>query len=214
MRFSFRYGAARVMQRIDVESIPLESDSYVRNVLAYIPRNALDNGGNVSNYPWTGYGAMFNPETLFTGRSTSSLTKREKGIIMHTADKLDDTKWILDDKLRLIAKTWCDYEYLEQAFENDSAYFLKTIGSVNVAEMYETLVENPRKRLQDSEFYKYANNLCIKWFRIGLQDASVDIRLRLATFMYRTMRTTVPQLARILSLDREKIALSIGKKKG
>lgn len=90
----------------------------------------------------------------------------------------------VDTKERLIPSTICDSAYLEQAFENDQAFFLKIIGAQNPAEMKTKLVDNPRMMLVDSDFYK----------------------IRLLPFIRRTMKTTVPQLARTFGLSRDKIA--------
>ncbi|MCR5326108.1 MAG: hypothetical protein K6E37_05075 [Bacteroidales bacterium] len=211
MHYSFRYGKTRVMRSVDVQAIPLDNDGYVRNALAYIPRNALDNGCNINEYEWSGFRAMFSAKPV-SGRPVASLTKREVESIMHTGDKLAGVRWLLDDDGRLIPGSWCDHQYLEQAFENDPAYFLRTIGGVNPAQMHELLIENPRIRMPDAEFVKYANEACQKWYKQDIMALSVDKKLRLASFLFRTTRTSVPQLSRALGLPREKTAAAIGKK--
>ena len=211
MHYSFRYGQSKVMRSVDVQAIPLDSDGYVRNALAYIPRNALDNGCNINEYKWSGYRAMFSRNQL-SGKPVSSLTKRETEGIMHTGDKLDGVKWLLDDNGRLIPRSWCDFQYLEQAFENDAAYFLRTIGNVSPAQMHELLIENPRVRLPDAEFVKYANDASQRWYRLDIQELSIEKKIRLASYLFRTIRTSVPQLSRVLGLPRDKLANSIGGK--
>ena len=133
-------------------------------------------------------------------------------MVMHTGDDLTDTEWLLDDNNRLIPASWCDTEYLEQAFENESAFFMRAIGSQNSAEMHQKLVENPRERLPDSEFYKHVNSLSDKWFHSGLSTVPAESKLRLVPYVYRTMRTSIPQLARAFGLDRDKVAAAIGRK--
>ena len=212
MHYSFRYGKTMVMRNVDVQAIPLDSDGYVRNALAYIPRNALDNGCNINEYTWSGYRAMFS-QTPIHGRPVSSLTKRESEAIMRTGDQLAGVKWLLDEKGRLIPRSWCDYQYLEQAFENDSAYFLRMIGGVNSAQMHELLIENPRVRLPDTEYIKYANDVSIKWFKQDIQELAIDKKLRLASYLSRITCTSVPQLSRTLGLPRDKTANAVGKKR-
>ena len=214
MWFSRWYGNAGVLQRIDVKAIPLESDSHVRNALAYIPRNALDNGCNVNEYEWTGFKAMFSDRKALDGIPVASLTKRDKEELMHTKDNLKDVKWTLDDNGYLDPRSWCDSQYLEQAFENDASYFLRTVGGLNSAEMHQTLIENPRERMTDGEFIKLAQNKCRIWFKTEIGELPVDLKKRLASFLYRTTRTTIPQLSRALELEREKVAEAIGKKAG
>ena len=202
MHFSFRHGKSEVMQRIDVQALPLEDDWHVRNTLAYIPRNALDNGGNVTEYEWSGFRAMFS-DTNISGRPVSMLTKRESERIMHTGDKLTDTKWLLDDNGRLIAKSWCDCDYLEQAFENDVAFFYRLMGSVNPVQMHEILIDSPKRVMNDSEYCKHVNEICQKWYKTDLQNITIDKKIRLASFLSRTTRTSVNQLSRTLELPRE-----------
>ena len=82
---SWKYGETRTMSKADVNVQYLDSDWYVRNTLAYIPRNALDAGSNVDEYPWSSYRAMFStaPRDPFS-RRVSSLSRRDKESLLHT----------------------------------------------------------------------------------------------------------------------------------
>lgn len=86
MWYSRKYGERNILKRIDLKALWLDTEWYVRNVLAYIPRNALDNGCNVNEYIWSGYRAMFNNKKLENLRKVCLLTTREKERIMHTGD--------------------------------------------------------------------------------------------------------------------------------
>lgn len=209
MHYSFRYGPSRVMKRVDAEAIPLDSDNYVRNALAYIPRNALDNGASIHEYKWSGYSAMFCDSDKLSGKVVSSLSKRETESIMHTGDNLSGVKWRLTEDGLLIPKSWCDSEYLEQAFEYDPSYFLRTIGGVNSAQMHELLIDNPRTRLQDGEFLKYAEQTCQRWYRTDIQSITRDQKIKLSTYLYRTKHTSVPQLSRALGLPRDLVGNAV-----
>ena len=215
MWFSRKYDEQRALQKMDVKAICLDTDWYVRNALAYIPRNALDNGCNVNDYLWSGYRAMFEKDrvALSVGRRVADLTKVERRSIMHTGDVLNDVGWRLDADDRMIPSSFCDYEFLEQAFENDQAFFLKTIGGQNAAEMQLKLIDNPRKMLTDSEFYKVVNEIAERWFKTDLSRLSVQQKVRMLPYLQRTMRTTVPQLARTVGLRRDQVAESLGKRR-
>ena len=207
MWFNKKYGKKNALKRVDVKAI-LDSDWYVRNALAYIPRNALDNGCDIAGYPWSGYRAMFTndyqekPEP----RPVSLLTKEDKRRIMHTGDRLDGVAWQIDGKNHLVPRSICDFSYLEQVFENDPAYFLKTIGGQNASEMRQKLVDAPRKRLTDNEFLKIAEETSERWFSCGIGQISQERKIRLIPYLYRTSKTTVPQLARIFGIGREQIS--------
>lgn len=213
MWFSRKYGERNAMKRVSVTALVLENDWHVRNALAYIPRNALDNGCSVALYPWSGYSAMFRPRgDALQGRPVASLTKREREAIMHTGDDLTDVRWLLDDQNRLIPASICDSVYLEQAFNNDPAFFLKTVGSLNVAEMDWKLVDAPRRRQPDTTFLASVNDVSERWFKRPAADLPIEKKLRLIPYIDRTMKTGIPQLARTFGLNRDEVAKSLRRK--
>ena len=203
-----RYNQKEIMKHVDAKAICMDTDWYVRNALAYIPRNALDNGCRVNEYPWSGYRAMFCDG--FTGegpfRRVADLTKREKAVIMHTCDVLSGVPWLLDAKGHLVPYSFCDHVYLEQAFEGDPAFFLKTIGSQNAAEMQNKLIDGPRVMMTDGEFQKVVEETSQRWYKADVSSLTYDRKTRLVPYLFRTTHTTIPQLARATGLDREAIA--------
>ena len=210
MWFSRKYGRTGIMRTVDVKALLLDSDWYTRNALAYVPRNALDNGCNVDEYPWSGYKAMFSGQPP-TGCPVASMSKEMKREVMHTGDKLTDVRWLVDDNGRLIPKSICDFEYLEQAFEHDQAYFLRTIGGQNSAEMRHKLVDAPRHMLTDNEFLKIAEETSQRWFSSPIDQISIDRKIRLIPYLFRTVKTTVPQLSRSFGLPREEVSHILGR---
>ena len=212
MWFNRKYGAQGPLRGVDVKAIWLDNDWYVRNALAYIPRNALDNGCSVNTYRWSGYWAMFNARG-FGGktREVASLTKRDRERILHTGDCLDGVPWRIDDRDELVPESFCDYQYLEQAFEGDPAFFLKTIGGQNAAEMQNKLIDGPRMMLTDGEFYKLANETGQRWFQADISSISYERKARLISYLFRTTHTTVPQLARVMGLQRDVVARIVRK---
>ncbi len=213
MWFRRRYGEEGILRHTDIKAVWLDSDWYVRNALAYIPRNALDNGCPVQDYRWTGYRAMFRQGyERNTGRKVASLTKRERERILHTGDDLSDVRWLLNEREELIPDSFCEHRYLEQAFEQDPAFFLKTIGGQNAAEMQNKLITAPRTIQTDGEFFKLATETSQRWFQAEIPSISLERKIRLITYLHRTSRTTVPQLARVFGLPRNQISRILGRK--
>lgn len=213
MWFRRRYGEEGILRHTDIKAIWLDSDWYVRNALAYIPRNALDNGCPVQDYRWTGYRAMFRQGyERNTGRKVASLTKRERERILHTGDDLSEVRWLLNEREELIPDSFCEHRYLEQAFEQDPAFFLKTIGGQNAAEMQNKLITAPRTIQTDGEFFKLATETSQRWFQAEIPSISLERKIRLITYLHRTSRTTVPQLARVFGLPRNQISRILGRK--
>ena len=213
MWFRRKYGIEGGLRKVDVQAIYIDTDWYLRNALAYIPRNAMDNGCKISEYHWSGYNAMFSGDSAGGSgwRKVSSMTKRERRKIMHTADDLSGVPWIVDGNDWLVPKSICDHAYLEQAFENDQAFFLKTIGGQNSAEMYFKLVEAPRKRLTDNDFMKIVEETSQRWFQSPLSNISLERKIRLIPYVARTSKTSVSQLARVFGIDRETVHEILGR---
>lgn len=210
--FQTKYLERQILKGVDVQAILLDSEWHVRNALAYIPRNALDNGSAINQYKWSGYRAMFADKSQkMDGLPVSHFTRREQDRIMHTRESLKGVPWLVDFEGDLIPASFCDVAYLEQVFNNDPAFWLKTIGGVNPAEMQERLVDGPRRMLPDTEFYKVAADTADRWFRTELSLLTMEKKKRLIPYLWRTHKTTVNQLARVFGLEREEVQKTLGK---
>ena len=199
------YGVKRILHGIETKAIMMTDRMHIRNALAYVPRNALDNGQNVDTYKWSGYRGMFCRERPESVRPVSGLTSREKRAIMHTCENLSGVSWALNDRNELEPFYTCDHAYLEQAFENDQAYFLKTIGSLNIAETRYNLEEKPFDMSSDSEVFNELDSISKKWFEIPVASLTKDKKFRILPYYFRTRKTTVAQLARVLGLARNEV---------
>ena len=210
--FSSKYHEPKTLRGVDSRALWLDNEWYVRNALAYIPRNALDNQGTVHEYPWSGFNAMFSTAGVPAGsKKVSSLTARETQSIMHTRDKLSDVQWLLDSRKHIVPASICDTDYLEQAFNHDQAFFLKTVGALNAAQMQEILEEAPYIMLPDSEFLKVLEDISGRWFGQGIAVLPIEKKLRILPYIWRTRKTTVPQLARALGLNQDTVGSAIRK---
>lgn len=207
MWFSRKYRERGILHREEIKAIPMETEWHVRNTLAYIPRNALDNQCPIHLYPWSGYRAMFcGKQTDQPYRPVAALTFRERVAIMHTGDKLTDVPWLLDSEEHLIPSSFCDCEYLEQAFAHDAAFFLKTIGELNPSQMHHLLEEMPYQMQSDSDYYKTAGEIAARWFKTEISQLSLNQQTRLVPYLYRSTKTSISQLARVMGVPRERIA--------
>ena len=208
---SWKYPERKVMMRADINVQHLDSEWYVRNALAYIARNAIDTGHRVEDYRWSGYRGMFAGGMCQEGvRRVSMMSRREREALFHTHEDLSDVPWIINEFGSVEPASACDYRYLESAFGNDQAFFLKMIGSVNVAEMTLKLELNGLTRQTDSHMIAIVKNLADKWFQKTLLDLTPEMKSRLASYLYKAYRTTPAQLARCLGLAREIVETLIG----
>ena len=204
---SWKYNEKELLSRSDVCVKYLDTDWYVRNALAYIPRNANDAGVRVEDYRWSSYRGMFvDGHCPSAVRSVSSMSRREREAIFHTHEDISRVPWLLNYDGNVEPASACDYRYLESAFSNDQAFFLKTIGSVNSAEMQQLLVTSSRFRQTDTEMLAVIKNLAEKWFGKTVMNLTPEMKARLLPYLYRSYRTTIPQLARCLGMTRDVVS--------
>ena len=208
--FSKKYRQRKVLRHTSAVAIYLDSDWYVRNTLAYVPKNALDAMSRVEDYRWSGYRGMFCQGKTPAGlRKASTLNRREKEATFHTHDSLDGLPWVLNVDGELEPASACDYDYLESAFSNDQAFFLKIIGMVNMAEMQQKLVDNPRQRQNDTELLKTIDSIAQGWFKCNLIDLPLEKKTRLLPYVHRAYRTTIAQLARCFGMSPDEVARKV-----
>lgn len=204
---SWKYNEKELLARSDVSVKYLDTDWYVRNALAYIPRNANDAGVRVEDYRWSSYRGMFVEGMCPAAvRRVSSLSRREREAIFHTHEDISGVPWLLNYDGNVEPASACDYLYLESAFANDQSFFLKAIGSVNAAQMQQLLVTSSRFRQTDTEMLAIIKNLAEKWFGKNVIDLTPEMKARLLPFLYRSYRTSVPQLARCMGMTRDMVS--------
>ena len=216
MYFSRRYSDRSVLKGVDASAVYLYSDYYLRNAIAYVIRNAMDNGAaSVLSYPWTGLRGIFCGESSKDAgimTKVCELSRREKRRIMHTDDDLSGVPWLLNDKEELEPVTICDWRYVEAAFLNDQSYFFRLIGGVNNAEMQSSLIDAPRVKKPDTDLLKTVNEISSRWFQKNVHELPDDKKARLLQYVSHSNRTDPSQLARVFELQRDVVLRLLGRK--
>lgn len=208
---SNKYKVFNLMKNVKASAILIDNDWHLLNTLAYVPRNALDNGSSISSYKWSGYRAMFKGKSIPNGcKKISEFSARQLKRIFHTNDNIKGQNWYLNEQMELEPFGFCYNAYLESAFNNDESLFLKRIGSLNPAEMKFKLVDSPRTRINDTELFKEADDISRRWFDTGLEAIPFEKKIRLLPYIYRIKLTSVSQLARVFSLEKTQVASILG----
>ena len=89
---------------------------------------------------------------------------------------------------------------------------MKTIGTVNCAEMEQKLVHNHRSMRPDSEFLLTIDDMAERWFQRKPFELTIEQKIRMLPYIYRCYRTTVSQLARCLRMGKDDVERVVGKK--
>ena len=204
---SWKYGEKGILARSELSVKYLDSDWYVRNALAYIPRNAIDAGARVEDYRWSAYRGMFTGGLSLTAvRRVADMSRREREALFRTHEDLGRVPWLLNADGGVEPASACDYKYLESAFDHDQAFFLKAIGTVNQSQMRQMLVVSGRERQTDTEMLSVIRDLSEKWYHKAILELTPELKARLLPYLYRSYHTSIPQLARCLGMTRDVIA--------
>lgn len=203
---SRKYGERNIMARTRISVQYLDTDCYVRQALAYIPRNAADTGCRVEDYPWSSYRGMFAGGEESPGlQAVCRLTRKEKEALFRTHKDLSGVPWLVDGQGRIDPASACDCAYVESAFLGDKSGYLRMIGEVNPAEMWQKLVLNSRVRQSDAKFMVCVADVAGRWFRKEVPNLTPVEKEKLVTYLFRSYYTSVAQLARCLQLRREDV---------
>lgn len=209
-----KYGETATLRRVSADISPIETIAYARNVLAYVPRNALDNGArNIAGYKWTGYRAMFcEGKTLEGTIPVKRLSTRASEKLLHTGDNLTDMPWLLNERGEIEPASACDWQYLEMIFNHDPSFFLKKIGDVNMAQMNYELKAARRYKMTDSEFLQIAEECAMAWYKSHLNEMSPSAKARFLQYLGRKVLLSVPQVARCMQMERNVVSTILGRK--
>lgn len=210
-----KYGDSKALKGVDSSAIWIDSDWYLKNALAYVLRNAFDNGAmSLESYEWGSYRAYFcSRDARNVETEVSRLTKRDKAEIMRTCEDLTSVSWLLDESRRLVPYSICEWRYFEAAFDNSQIEMLKRIGQVNMPEMMQKLVKCPRTMKPDIELLRFVNDVSGKWFAKNVSELPLEKKIRLLTYTYRTNKTTIAQLSRVFEIGRYDVQVILSRLK-
>lgn len=202
MYFAWKYGRNKVLKYLDASALYLDSNSYLRNSVAYTLKNSLDAGCKVDQYQWSAYRALFPSEPTVGLWPVSRLSTREVEKIFHTNMDISSTGWKIDDKNRLDPASACEAAYAEAAFNNDISYFYRALGVTDNAVMEARFMDGPRTRLNDQDFFRLVSDTAGRWFNRTVDGLSLENKIRLVPYLYHVAKTTPAQIARGLGMEK------------
>lgn len=202
---AYKYGRdIMIFRGVDSKPTYLEDNRHLRNTICYIPRNSLDVGIRVEEYPWSGYRALFcGGQIKCSATPLSSLSARESRRIFMTGDKLKDTGWLINKNGLLEPASYCDWKYAEGAFDNDIKFFMKVLGCSDDAQMEQEMVKDRFHRKTASELILEIEKRCLNKYNRPLSMLTDGEKIPLIKSIYFSCCTSVPQLARCFGLKRD-----------
>ncbi len=208
-----KYNEIKVLNRLEIKVLALDSLWYLRNAIAYVTRNSLDNSRSIDAYPWSAHRAFFASNVYPVGkRMLSDLSLRKQREVLHSRHFPKGIRWQIDENNSLVPRSICNVRYVEAAFNGDIVFYMKTIGMVNLSEMQVTLVELSSNMQYDSEVYKIVSEISQRWFGKPLNQLSILQKARMISYVRRKIKTTSSQLARVFGIEKDKVHEILGTK--
>lgn len=208
-----KYGDEKILKGSNCDIRELDTVRYARNVMAYIPRNAVDARSiSITSYKWSGIRAMFCDGKIPANCKTAkSLPTRLQRQILHTKD-IPQCNFYLNPNNELEPVCFCDWQYLESLFNHDQAFYFRILGEVDTASInYDILARH--HQLKDSDFLRIADDLSMQYFKKSVFQLTPREKIRLITLLRNRVRLSVPQICRCMKMERATIAevLSYGR---
>lgn len=206
-----KYNEIKVLNRLEIKVLALDSLWYLRNAIAYVTRNSLDNSRSIDAYPWSAHRAFFASNKYPVGtRMLSDLPLRRQREVLHSRHFPKGIRWQIDENNSLVPRSICNVRYVEAAFNGDIVFYMKTIGMVNLSEMQVKLVELSGNMQYDSEVYKIVSEISQRWFGKPLNQLSILQKARMIYYVRRKIKTTSSQLARVFGIEKDKVHEILG----
>ena len=208
-----KYSEIKALNRLEIKVLALDSLWYLRNAIAYVTRNALDNSRSIDAYPWSAHRAFFASNKYPIGtRMLSDLSLRKQRDVLHSRNFPKCIRWQIDENNSFVPLSICSVRYVEAAFYGDIVFYMKTIGLVNLSEMKVKLVELSSNMQYDSEVYKIVSEISQRWFGVSLNQLSILQKARMISYVRRKIKTTASQLARVFGIEKDKVHEILGTK--
>ena len=200
-----KYGISDALKGIEDSISLIDSISYFRNCVAYILRNALCARicRRIEDYPWCSYSCYFNGISSKNLRTISEIGVCKTRRILKTRQNLSLCPYLINHEGMIEAKSFVRYDIIEKAFLNSGRFFLTSLGTCNDAKMEYEMTYKPLVRVNDKDLSEVIDTLVGK--RFGgkkIVELSQSEKCSIIKNIYFNNKTTIPQLSRILGLQK------------
>ena len=203
---SVKYGSRHCLKDLPATIIPIRTEDYLMETLAYIDRNSIVAGYCYlpSEYPWGSARYMFRQErdSGVQWISLGNLRLREYRNLLKTRYELPQD-WRIDARGMIDPQSFTDVVKANSIFKSPVRYlyFLsrKLEGKIDV-----DAVHGSRTFIPDKELRPIVAKMVMEMFQMeDVRSLNVTDRLSLARRLRREYVSTVKQISRMLSLDPE-----------
>lgn len=203
---SRKYGSRKSLTELPTTIIPVKTEEYLMETIAYIDRNSIVAGYCYlpSEYPWGSARYMFrkNPDEPKTWRELGNLSAREFRELLSTRVELPKD-WRIDSKGMIDPQHFIDAEKANEIFRSPVRYiyFLsrKLEGKIDM-----DTAQGNKAFIPDKELRPIVTKISEDLFHTAdIKSLNVSNRLTLARKLRHEYASTTKQISRMIFLDPE-----------
>lgn len=203
---SRKYGNHQCLKNLPTTIIPIRSEEYLMETVAYIDRNSIVAGycHLPSEYPWGSARYMFreNPDRHMEWKNIGELSTEAIRDILKTRVRLP-SDWRINDNGMIDPECFCNLNRANLIFKSPLRYiyFLsrKLEGKIDL-----DTAQGSRTFIPDKELRPIVGKIAAEMFRTkDIKSLNVNDRLILAKKLRREYVSTAKQISRMLYLDAE-----------
>ena len=203
---SRKYGNRKSLKELPVTIIPVRTEEYLLETIAYIDRNSIVAGycHLPSEYPWGSAKYIFREKSDIDGRRISSYTRRAQKEILHSNIVIPGD-WIIDAQGMIHPACFMDISIIESYFKSPIryTYFL----SKKLEGMIELDLEHAQKTfIPDKEMRQIVKDMIIERYQTAdIRQLGINERLQVARTLKYKYACTVKQICRMVHMEKDAI---------
>lgn len=213
--YTRRYGKSKVFKSITLTVKELSDSNYIRNCIAYVLRNPVDGGlvKAAEKYEWSSMPCYFSDGSGGTGIPLSAMGVRNIRNALRTRRDIKNCgKLAFDGTNGVVPRSFVEYGFVESLFNNSVVNFCLSISKVDSAQMEYDLAIRPRVRFNDYELLARIDMIIKKWFDAdNIRMLTIRQKCKMAGYMSRYCNAGIPQISRILGLERNLVGEILGR---
>ena len=208
-----RYNSSKVLKRIEVTVKEMEDISYIRNCVSYILRNPVDGGlvKDTGQYRWSSVACYYSRNRNSDGMPASFFNGRLARKVFHTHTDLSKSGFAVDDDYNIIPSSFVCTGFVESLFRNSQEFFWNRLSKVDSDKMEFELVFSGYVKYNDYELvHRIEAVIKEKLKKSSVMQLEIGERIRLAGYLHRRMHAGIPQISRLLGLERKTVRKILG----
>lgn len=192
---------------IEISIDEIKTETELKNKIIYVYRNSIAAGFPQApwHYRWGPGDILSANHSRINGNNVGDLSVRQCKALFRTKIRLP-SHWRYDDHGMIVPESYLDWRYVEKLFVSIRAFLAFLHQKKDIEALFDReSANNLLQKRSEKELRNEARELCRSMFgRSSVSKSNLEERVAVAQKLWGDRRTySIPQLARVTSLDKE-----------